>query len=53
MTLGLFLFVVNALVPSARGAPGAGFAIASFGSALLGAVVLALVHLALRRVLPV
>lgn len=49
VTLGLFLFVVNALVLLLAARLVSGFLIAGFGPALLAAVVLALVHLILRR----
>lgn len=49
VTLGLFLFVVNALVLLLAAKLVSGFLISGFGSALLAAVVLALVHLVLRR----
>ena len=49
VTLGLFLFVVNALMLWWASKLVDGFHITSFGSALLGAIVLALVHLVLRR----
>jgi putative membrane protein len=51
VTLGLFLFVVNALMLWWASKLVDGFQITSFGSALLGAIVLALVHLVLRRLL--
>jgi putative membrane protein len=49
VTLGLFLFVVNALMLWWASKLVDGFHITSFGSALLGAIVLALVHVVLRR----
>lgn len=49
VTLGLFLFVVNAIVLLLASRLVSGFFIAGFGPALLGAIVLALVHLILRR----
>ena len=49
VTLGLFLFVVNALMLWWASKLVDGFHISSFGSALLGAIVLALVHVVLRR----
>jgi len=48
MTFGLFLFVVNALMLRFAALFVSGFVIRGFLPALLGAVVLALVHLALR-----
>jgi len=49
VTLGLFLFVVNALMLMLASKLVEGFSVSSFGSALLGAIVLAVVHLILRR----
>lgn len=49
VTLGLFLFIVNAFVLWLASQVVRGFVITSFGSALLAAIVLALVHLLLRR----
>lgn len=49
VTLGLFLFVVNAFVLWLASQVVQGFLITSFGSALLAAIVLAVVHLVLRR----
>ncbi len=49
VTFGLFLFVINALVLLLASSLVSGFFIASFGKALLAAVVLAVVHLLLRR----
>ena len=48
MTFGLFLFVINALMLRFAAFFVSGFVIRGFLPALLGAVVLALVHLALR-----
>jgi putative membrane protein len=45
LTLGLFLFVVNALVLGLAAGLVPGFTIASFGAALLGAVLLTLFNL--------
>ena len=44
LTLGLFTFVVNAIVLKAAAAMTKGFDIDSWGSALIGAVILAIVH---------
>lgn len=49
VTFGLFLFVVNAVVLRLASSLVPGFFIAGFGTALVAAVVLALVHLILRR----
>lgn len=48
MTFGLFLFVINALMLRFATLFVSGFVVHGFLPALLGAVVLALVHLALR-----
>jgi putative membrane protein len=48
ITFGLFLFVINALMLRFAALLVPGFAVRGFLPALLGAVVLALVHLALR-----
>jgi Mycobacterial 4 TMS phage holin, superfamily IV len=48
MTFGLFLFVINALMLRFATLFVSGFVVQGFLPALLGAVVLALVHLALR-----
>ncbi len=50
MTFGLFLFVINALMLRFAALFVSGFVVRGFLPALLGAVVLALVHLALRAV---
>lgn len=47
LTLGLFTFVVNAVMLELTAAIVGGFAVASFGSALLGALVLSVVSFAL------
>lgn len=49
VTLGLFLFVVNAIVLMLASKLVEGFSVASFASAFLAAIVLAIVHLVLRR----
>ena len=49
VTLGLFLFVVNAVILMLASKLVEGFHVSSFGSALLAAIVLAVVHLVLRR----
>lgn len=48
VTLGLFLFVVNALVIMLASQLVAGFSVSGFWAAFFGAIVLALVHLVLR-----
>jgi putative membrane protein len=48
LTFGLFLFVINALMLHFAALFVPGFVVHGFFPALLGAVVLALVHLALR-----
>ncbi|HEY1724941.1 MAG TPA: phage holin family protein [Steroidobacteraceae bacterium] len=45
LTLGLFLFVINALMLMLTGAIVPGFHVASFGAALIGGAVLALFNL--------
>jgi putative membrane protein len=52
VTLGLFLFVVNALVLLMASKLVDGFLIAGFGTALVAAIVLALVHMVLRVLIP-
>lgn len=49
VTLGLFLFVVNAIVLWLASHIVKGFTITSFGSALLAAIVLAIIHIVIRR----
>ncbi|MEO7191969.1 MAG: phage holin family protein [Vicinamibacterales bacterium] len=51
LTLGLFLFVVNALCLALTAALVPGFSIAGFGSALLGALVVSVVSWILNRLL--
>jgi putative membrane protein len=51
LTLGLFLFVINALMLELAAAVVPGFEIASFGSALLGGFLLALFNLAASALL--
>jgi putative membrane protein len=48
LTLGLFYFVVNAIILYIASGLVPGFRIKNFGSALLGALVLALVHYLFR-----
>ena len=48
LTFGLFLFVINALMLSFAALLVPGFVVRGFAPALLGAIVLALVHLVLR-----
>lgn len=49
LTLGLFTFVINALLIMLMSSLVRGFAVAGFGTALLAAIVLALVNLVLAR----
>ena len=49
VTFGFFLFVINALVLRMVSGLVAGFTLASFGAALVGAIVLALVSTVLRH----
>lgn len=49
VTFGLFLFVINALMLYLAGSIVPGFFVASFGTALLAAIVLALLHIVLRH----
>lgn len=49
LTLGLFTFVINALLIMLMSNLVRGFSVASFGTALLAAVVLALVSLVLNK----
>jgi putative membrane protein len=49
VTFGFFLFVINALMLRMASGLVAGFAVASFGAALVGAVVLAVVSTVLRH----
>lgn len=51
VSFGFFLLVINALMLQLASAFVPGFAIAGFGSALLGAIVLALVGMVLRALL--
>lgn len=51
LTLGLFLFVINALtLMIAQGVMGDSFVIDGFGTALLAAVILSIINLLLNRV---
>ncbi len=50
LTLGLFTFVINALLITLMSRLVAGFRVEGFGTALLAAVVLALVNLVLNRI---
>ncbi len=52
LTLGIFWFVINALMLELASALVPGFEIRGFGAAFLGAVVLALINLLFRRLLP-
>lgn len=49
LTLGLFTFVINALLIMLMSSLVRGFSVASFGTALLAAIVLALVNLVLHQ----
>lgn len=51
LTFGFFLLVINALMLQLASAFVPGFSIAGFGSALIGAIVLALVGVVLRSLL--
>lgn len=51
LTFGLFLFVVNALMFRLAAALVPGFSVSSFGPALLGSLLLALLNLAVRSLL--
>jgi putative membrane protein len=51
ITLGAFLFVINALMLKVAAALLAGFRVKGFAPALLGAILLSLVHIALRWLL--
>ncbi len=50
LTLGIFFFVVNAIILLVASAMVPGFHIRGFFAAFLGAIVLTLIHLALRLV---
>jgi putative membrane protein len=50
LTLGLFTFVINALLLMLMGTFVPGFAVAGFGTALLAAVVLALLNMFLSQI---
>ena len=50
LTLGLFTFVINALLITLMSRLVAGFRVEGFGTALLAAIVLALVSLILNRI---
>ncbi|HLM98456.1 MAG TPA: phage holin family protein [Bryobacteraceae bacterium] len=51
ITLGAFLFVINALMLKVAAALLRGFRVKGFAPALLGAILLSLVHIALRWLL--
>ena len=51
ITLGAFLFVINALMLKVAAAMLSGFRVKGFAPALVGAVLLSLVHIALRWLL--
>ena len=52
LTLGIFWWIINALMLWFASSFVPGFAIASFGSALLGAIVLALLNVLFHTLLP-
>jgi putative membrane protein len=52
LTLGLFTFVVNAIVLKLAASLLSGFEIDGWGSAIIGAVVLSLVHLVIFSIAP-
>jgi len=51
LTLGLFFLVINAIMLEVAGSITPGFRVVSFGAALVGALVLALLHMLLRLLL--
>jgi putative membrane protein len=52
LTLGLFFLVINAMMLMVAGNIVPGFRVQNFGAALIGAIVLALLHMLLALVLP-
>ena len=52
LTLGLFWFVINALMLELASAIVPGFFVRSFGAAFLGAIVLSLVNMLLKALVP-
>ena len=52
VTLGLFTFVVNAIILKLAARMLSGFEIDSWGSAIIGAVVLSIVHLVIFTIFP-
>ena len=52
VTLGIFWFVINALMLMIASSLLRGFAVRGFGAAFVGAIVLALVNLALKALVP-
>lgn len=52
LTLGLFFLVINAIILKMAGAVVPGFRVTSFWAALVGAFVLALLHVLFRLILP-
>ena len=52
LTLGLFFLVINALMLKVAGAVVPGFRVTSFAAALVGAFVLALIHVLFSLILP-
>ena len=51
LTLGLFFLVINAVMLELAGSVVPGFRVVTFGAALIGALVLALLHMLFRLVL--
>jgi putative membrane protein len=51
LTLGLFFLVINALILKLASGVGPGFIVATWGAALIGALVLALLHMLLSLLL--
>lgn len=51
LTLGLFFLVINAIVLLLAGSLVPGFRVETFGAALIGAIVLALLHMLLSLIL--
>ncbi len=52
VTLGIFWFVINALMLMVASALLSGFKVSGFGAAFIGAIVLALVNLLLKALVP-
>lgn len=51
VTLGIFLLVINALMLMLAGALTPGFRVDGFGTAFIGAIILALLHMLIRWIL--